>query len=34
VLGLPLELSLDVLQQRLETLADDLMVELHLTAEE
>jgi glycine cleavage system regulatory protein len=34
VLGLPLELSLDTLQQRLETLADDLMVELHLTAEE
>jgi glycine cleavage system regulatory protein len=34
VLGLPLDLSLDVLQQRLETLADDLMVELHLPADE
>jgi glycine cleavage system regulatory protein len=34
VLGLPLELSLDTLQQRLETLADDLMVELHLSGEE
>jgi len=33
-LGLPLTLSLDVLQKRLETLADDLMVELKLRADE
>ena len=33
-LGLPLTLSLDVLQKRLETLADDLMVELKLKAED
>lgn len=33
-LGLPMDLSLDVLQQRLETLADDLMVELHLPTDE
>ena len=33
-LGLPMDLSLDVLQQRLETLADDLMVELHLPSDE
>lgn len=30
ILGVPLTLSLDVLQERLETLADDLMVELVL----
>jgi len=29
----PQELSLDVLQSKLETLADDLMVELHLRPE-
>lgn len=29
LLGLPLGLSLDALQERLETLADELMVELH-----
>ncbi|WP_297843443.1 ACT domain-containing protein [Pseudomonas sp.] len=34
ILGVPLTLSLDVLQKRLETLADDLMVELVLKAEE
>lgn len=34
LLGLPLTLSLDVLQKRLETLADDLMVELKLKADE
>ncbi|WP_455922039.1 glycine cleavage system protein R [Pseudomonas putida] len=33
VLGLPLTLSLDQLQQRLEALADDLMVELVLRTE-
>jgi len=33
VLGLPLSLSLDQLQTRLETLADDLMVELVLRTE-
>jgi len=33
-LGLPQTLSLDVLQKRLETLADDLMVELELRTEE
>ncbi|WP_287027995.1 glycine cleavage system protein R [Pseudomonas sp. UBA6310] len=30
MLAVPLELSLDLLQERLETLADDLMVELNL----
>jgi glycine cleavage system regulatory protein len=34
LLGLPLTLSLDVLQTRLETLADDLMVELKLKVDE
>lgn len=34
VLGLPLELTLDALQARLETLADELMVELKLKADE
>lgn len=34
LLGLPLTLSLDVLQRCLETLADDLMVELTLKADE
>jgi glycine cleavage system regulatory protein len=34
LLGLPLTLSLDVLQKRLETLADDLMVELKLKTDE
>jgi glycine cleavage system regulatory protein len=34
VLGVPLTLSLDVLQKHLETLADDLMVELVLKSEE
>jgi len=34
ILGVPLTLSLEVLQKRLETLADDLMVELVLKAEE
>lgn len=34
ILGVPLTLSLDVLQKRLETLADDLMVELVLKTEE
>lgn len=34
LLGLPLTLSLDVLQKRLETLADDLMVELKLETDE
>lgn len=34
LLGLPETLSLDVLQKRLETLADDLMVELKLKADE
>ncbi|GFM78815.1 hypothetical protein PSCICM_46340 [Pseudomonas cichorii] len=33
VLGVPLNLSLDDLQARLETLADDLMVELVLKTE-
>ncbi|SFB46930.1 glycine cleavage system protein R [Azotobacter beijerinckii] len=33
-LAVPMELSLDLLQQRLETLADDLMVELILRPEE
>jgi glycine cleavage system regulatory protein len=33
ILGVPLTLSLDVLQERLETLADDLMVELVLRTE-
>ena len=34
LLGLPLTLSLDVLQKRLETLADELMVELKLNTDE
>jgi len=34
LLGLPLTLSLDKLQERLETLADDLMVELKSKAED
>jgi glycine cleavage system regulatory protein len=34
LLGLPLTLSLDVLQKRLETLADDLMVELVLKVDD
>jgi len=34
LLGLPLTLSLDVLQKHLETLADDLMVELKLKTDE
>jgi glycine cleavage system regulatory protein len=34
ILGVPLTLSLEVLQKRLETLADDLMVELVLKTEE
>lgn len=34
LLALPLTLPLDVLQQKLESLADDLMVELHLRAED
>lgn len=33
LLAVPLGLSLDVLQSKLETLADDLMVELHLRPE-
>ncbi len=33
ILGVPLTLSLDLLQERLETLADDLMVELVLRTE-
>jgi glycine cleavage system regulatory protein len=33
ILAVPLTLSLDVLQSRLETLADDLMVELVLRSE-
>ena len=33
LLAVPQELSLDVLQSKLETLADDLMVELHLRPE-
>jgi glycine cleavage system regulatory protein len=33
ILAVPLTLSLDVLQARLETLADDLMVELVLRSE-
>ncbi|WP_442111710.1 glycine cleavage system protein R [Pseudomonas sp. NUPR-001] len=34
LLAMPLTLSLDVLQSKLEALADDLMVELHLRPEE
>ncbi len=34
LLGVPLSLSLDDLQARLETLADDLMVELVLRSED
>ncbi|MOA47482.1 hypothetical protein D3C78_1701200 [compost metagenome] len=34
LLALPLTLSLDELQQKLESLADDLMVELKLRAED
>ena len=33
LLAVPLDLSLDVLQAKLETLADDLMVELNLRTE-
>jgi glycine cleavage system regulatory protein len=33
VLAVPLSLSLEVLQSKLETLADDLMVELRLRTE-
>lgn len=33
ILGVPLTLSLDTLQERLETLADELMVELKLSDE-
>lgn len=34
LLGLPLNLTLETLQERLETLADELMVELHIKADE
>ncbi|TDV59536.1 hypothetical protein EC915_11636 [Pseudomonas sp. LP_7_YM] len=34
LLGLPLSLSLDALQERLETLADELMVELKIKADD
>ena len=34
LLAVPLDLSLDQLQDKLETLADDLMVELNLRSDE